>query len=116
MSKIPEAKRIEILERAVEKARKAGFSDSGLRAFFHREQVAGGGKDFMRRALAASPHSLIFRHDFARALFGSEPVLEEYPLSDGSGEYLKIWMPGWQAHLRKMVLEEDPIYYIAGFV
>jgi hypothetical protein len=106
---------VDILEKIVDMARSRGFDDNELQAMFERSAV-GAGPNFMRKALAHSPHSLIFRHDFAKAFWGEQKILEEYPLSDSSGDYLKIWMPAWQAHLRKMVLEPDPILYFRPFI
>ncbi len=104
-----------ILEYIVGIARARGFDDKELQAIYTRTDSEAG-KNFMRKALAHSPHSLIFRHEFAKAFFGDGKILEEYPLSDGSGEYLKIFMPAWQAHLRKMVLEPEPIFYFRQFM
>jgi hypothetical protein len=105
----------DILLAVVERARQRGFDDSDLTAFFNKQDTQQG-KDFMLKAMAHSPHSLIFRHDFAKSFFGDESILEEYPLSDGSGEYLKIWMPAWQAHLRKMVIDPEPLLYFRKFL
>jgi hypothetical protein len=105
----------QILDKIVQAARARGWDDSELEALFERSSHSLG-VNYMRRAMAHSPHSLIFRHDFAKAFFGENRMLEEYPLSDRSGDYLKIWMPAWQAHLRKMVLEPDPILYFEKYI
>lgn len=99
----------EILTKAILKALKNGFAHH-ITAEVSDETKA----EILMQS--HQPDSIIFDHDFAKAFWGKELILEEYPLSDGSGEYLKIWMPAWQAHLRKMVLEEDPIKYLEKFV
>lgn len=45
--------------------------------------------------------SIIFSHDFAKAFWGEGGAFRE---------------GGWQFHLQQMVLEEDPIKYLAKFI
>lgn len=87
-------KRIEILDRAITKAKTNGFDSTDLAAFFNSVDVERG-RAYLKSAMAAAPHSLIFRHDFARAIWGDT-------------DYLR--------HLAIMVIQVDPIYYLDKFV
>ena len=55
----------------------------------------------------------IFNHDFAKALWGESKVLTSQEANDAGyvGGY-GLSTIGWQDHLRKMVLADDPIKYL----
>ena len=56
-----------------------------------------------------SIHEIIFSHDFAKAFWGKNLVSDD--LADGG-----VWSEKWQYHLQQMVLEENPLEYIARFI
>lgn len=58
---------------------------------------------------------IIFNHDFATALWGSQP----YRIGDWKGQHSDddeqkgMWAgPNWQHHLRMMVIDSDPLRYL----
>ena len=55
-------------------------------------------------------YAIIFSHDFAKAFWGEEETID-----DRDSEYM-CYLPAWQIHLSKMVLEEDPIKYLEQFI
>ena len=101
----------EILRRALEKA-----TSNGFKLITHKHFCEVGRSEIGIPVSLGGYESIIFDHNFAIAFWGEESILEEYPLSDGSEDYLKIWMPAWQAHLRKMVLEIEPLKYLEKFL
>ncbi len=100
----------EILTKAIEKARKDGFNSDELVAYFPRE-VAEKGNEFMITALANSPDSIIFSHNFARAFWG-----DIWPEEFVGVKGLRGNFPYWQAELQQMVVEEDRLKYIEKFL
>lgn len=52
------------------------------------------------------PYSLIFNHDFAKALWPELPR----PFREGG----KFSYPAWQRHLQAMVISSDPIAYLGA--
>src|SRR5690242_2941470 len=79
--------------------------------------------------------AVIFSHDFARCFWGDEEVnkvngeTKSYFIKRWKNPYapnpLRVWkddgyslipIPAWQYHLQIMVLEEDPISYLAKFL
>jgi hypothetical protein len=63
------------------------------------------------------PESLIFDHDFAKALWG-EDILFSNPEGKGYIGAKGIVLSGhaYQYHLQQMVLSEDPIAYLAKYI
>lgn len=59
--------------------------------------------DWQRAIDTKSYYSEIFTHDFAKAFWGEE--VDEF-----------FGCPKWQAHLQQMVLEENPLQYLAKFL
>lgn len=88
----------QILEKAIQKAMENGWN------FVSNWYVSGRyikwkvNKD---KYVVRDAESIIFDHEFAKALWGEEDML------DGD-EYI----PAWQAYLRAMVIAEDPIKYL----
>lgn len=82
----------EILKKAIERAEWSGyhFTDAG--------------------SWEANYFPVIFDHQFARAFFGDGM----YHCCQGSG--CDYFNHGWQWHLPKMVLEENPITYLEQFL
>lgn len=57
--------------------------------------------------------SVIFNHDFAKALFGEEEPAMGYRRD--AGGYRVFGQPttlGWKYHLQQMVIADDPIKYL----
>jgi len=91
----------EILEKAIKKA-----IDNGLTGFWEKryrmcqelsemEYLTEGNLNELGKTI----ESLIFNHDFAKALWGDEA-------------YHKPGMMDWAFHLQEMVIAEDPIEYL----
>ena len=59
--------------------------------------------------------SIIFNHDFAKAFFGGSDDIYTIPYKDKAGRLRtdKVEMPMWQWRLQEMVLEKDPLKYLA---
>lgn len=66
------------------------------------------------------PFSIIFNHNFAKAFWGEKTRMEEHYQMDNTGDEIKDWMtlnlPMWHGQLRRMVLEANPIQYLAQFL
>lgn len=119
----------EILEKAIQKAIDGGWNGKQYLTWMREEFFGGGGfNDYA---------SVIFSHDFAKALWGelrdvsgykhylegeyfNDPTVEEYKqLSEDDREY-KSWSYyapvfdklGWRFHLQQMVIADDPIKYL----
>lgn len=63
----------------------------------------------------------IFSHDFLKAFFGEEIICNicEIPISKSCVHYCTgtdDCLPIWQCHAQKLVLSEDRIKYLMGFV
>ena len=55
---------------------------------------------------------LIFSTPFAKALWGEEKVASMY--YDVLG--VEVYVPSWWYHLRRMVIEENPLQYLKKFL
>lgn len=91
----------EIINKAIEKARSNGWDDSVSIDIFRTASIG-----------------LIFDHSFAKAIFGDSivPFVECKDLFDHNRIVAVITMPAWQAELQRMVLQENPLVYLAKFV
>jgi len=61
---------------------------------------------------------IIFSHDFAKAFWGEDIIIERGVLEKNgniSSEYENKYKC-WEYHLQQMVLEEDPIKYLEKFI
>ena len=93
-----------ILRKAIEKAR-----NSKLSKF-----------EVLTDAYLTYPYQFIFSHDFAKAFWGGKPE-PFHPIENGKLNMKKIVMIhtrhvdglDWKGHLQQMVLEKDPIKYLA---
>jgi len=111
----------EILKQAIEKVsnNKSGFSDEY--------------KDFLigyvtQQVEHKKPvyYQIIFDPEFAKAFFGEEEIDDDIKYSCSTsnhwtgglgGEYgANFYGQVWQFHLQQMVLEPDPIQYLAKFL
>lgn len=72
--------------------------------------------------LGHTVYEVVFRHDFARAFWGEEQDCDCGPIgmiSMASVHSLECnWSQniGWQNHLKKMVVEEEPLQYLKKFL
>lgn len=119
----------EILERAISKAIDGGWKplvtykvidDFGAWATIIPEN----GKDWQARIIYWQPlESIIYNHEFAKALWGEslDPFSDEARsinrnYSGGGGGSVRYFKKGsngdWQYHLSKMVISPDPIKYL----
>lgn len=64
------------------------------------------GKKNVTAIAANSMESLIFNHDFAKALWG------EHKLTDPAPNKTFSDFKAWEYHLQQMVIDEDPIQYL----
>lgn len=116
----------QILKKALEKAVENGFHSEELIAYFPRS-TAEQGNEFMQKALAESPQSIIFRHDFVKAFV-------RYLLTDEHLEkpksVVRVKKLGYDAGLKRdnvleimksnflqeMVLQKEPLEYIEKYL
>lgn len=92
----------EILTKAIDKANKNGWlwNCKNQEQFPDHEWLASYlliGKN--------GEYQAIFDHDFAKAFWGDQ-------IQDSTG----LLLPAWQYHLQQMVLETNPIEYLAKFL
>lgn len=59
-----------------------------------------------------SVNDVIFDHDFAKALWGHEPVGASVAYDYTNGRHYNTPVPKWEAYLQQMVIAEDPIKYL----
>ena len=109
----------EILAKALEKAEKNGFDIKTLyprcvrKPFIKSTYIVTEGSSGNHRH--SSYEKVIFSHDFAKAFWGEEEKGKDIKHSDLLGVAITSYAQ-WQYHLREMVLEEDPISYLAQFL
>lgn len=60
--------------------------------------------------------SIIFSHDFAKYFWGEEDKIVITTEKGISGYTPRFEYPAWKEHLRKMVLEENPLKYLEKFL
>lgn len=103
----------EILEKAIQKAIDGGWDAYGWKHFtvtvggvaWHDDEPYTPGT----KANHDQVESLIFNHDFAKALWGEEwyrGITPDMPAPDHKQT--------WQHHLQQMVISEDPIKYLGN--
>ena len=94
---------IEILEKAIQKAIKNGWLGSNIYPFnLPIHSGIGTAKNRLFFGDCAEVTMLLFNHDFAKALWGEEELMN----MPTQPKYT------WQYHLQQMVIAEDPIKYI----
>ncbi len=104
----------ETLERAIQKAiasgwNRVGLTDEGEMHFTDGGIVVDwlrGGRDFV------ATETIIFNHDFAKALWGEEEVTTAWELKDGGERILNALLTAYKHHLMQMVVADDPIKYL----
>lgn len=98
----------DILKKAIEKAVKNGFNKDFPIDLFLKLQEAW--------------YGVIFSHDFAKAFWGTkETYKREHGYYEAGNvpktEFIEETInSGWQFHLQQMVLEENPIQYLAQYL
>lgn len=108
----------EILEKAIEKAEKNGWTKN------YKIKMTWLNDDGSRRITAKVTVDdwdtfapIIFDHDFAKALWGEEPYAKvvwphpDYNVKTGAKEL--VFTSYWQYHLQRMSIAENPIKYLA---
>lgn len=90
----------EILRKAIEKAQSNGWCEGMSSIILSTDTIQ-----------LDVYYTIIFNHKFARAFWGERK-------SDGNPEWTIpiVYNEGWQYHLTQMVLEEDPLTYLAKFL
>ena len=61
----------------------------------------------------SGPSSLLFNHEFAKALWGEASINYESIVTSQDGAIDMSAHEGWQYHLQAMVIADDPIQYLA---
>ena len=92
----------EIIKKAIEKASKNGFKLKNK----HLEETSYGA-DY-------NIFSIIFSHDFAKALFGEEII--KMSVGDSMGITHQMLWKSYLYELQQMVISEDPIKYLGQYV
>lgn len=109
-----------VLEKAISKAIDRGWKQPWI--YIH-ENVKDKKAEFMHRIFVdydvvcydedqtISFEEIVFRHDFAKALWGNDPqrLMDQYEPLEESGQ---IMLDNWEYHLQQMVISEDPIMYL----
>lgn len=101
-----------ILTKAIQKAQKNGYEIPYEVKEYHWQDAEDGlragwsdWEDFL------GVESVIFDHDFAKALWGDTP--ETYwNVYEGHGAAFQDSALNWEYHLQQMVISEDPIKYL----
>lgn len=107
---------VKILDNAIERAKKMGFLVDGLR--IKKYTVEEYLKVFFICDLAnkvkgelytdKSLYEIIFSHSFAKAFWGEEQIVNP--------EHFDHMLAKWQYHLQVMVVQENPLQYLAKFL
>jgi hypothetical protein len=100
----------QVLEKAIQKAIDGGFTENDMGQDIKTVQDVYYYFDDDHGDL--SVNDLIWRHDFAKALWGTEPRYVQYSVSTGKIEASTVATYEWQYHLQNMVISEDPIEYL----
>jgi len=103
----------EILKKAIKKAVKNGWKPLPDHILLTPENILANYYNLF--------HPIIFNHDFARAFFGDDSCGNRERsvwCSEDDKFYTGLLkrIPNWQYHLQKMVLREDPIFYLKQFI
>ena len=94
----------EILKKVIEKAEKNGFDLTGYLPAFSKTIIWD------------CRFEIIFSHDFAKAFWGDEKRVIESVEPKHINYRAKFEYPAWREHLQRLVLEEEPLKYLAKFL
>lgn len=99
----------EIIKKAIQKAIDNGFNKNDMGQEIKSVEDVYYYFDDDQGNLAVN--NLIWRHDFAKALWGDNPqrLLDQYEPLDESGQ---VSLTAWEYHLQNMVIADDPIAYL----
>lgn len=103
----------EILAKAINKAHSNGWSLPEGMAFQSYDEFIWHDIDHVDgKTHTFKTSSLIFNHDFTKALWGEEPMLNLLPPGYEPNTYEFEGTYRWRYHLQMMVLADDPIKYL----
>jgi hypothetical protein len=115
----------EIIKTAVNKAIENGWHNhAGAEMLYFRMYFPSGNvlihtkRDELTTGETFNVPSIIFDHDFAKALWGEEPDSVPYKQihyfieKDGTASECRVTLQAWQYHLQQMIIAEDPIAYL----
>jgi len=108
-----DARVAEVLEKAIDKACDNGYMQGNVPAPGQDLLALKNNLKYLYATESSDtdPESLIFDHDFAKAIWGTVPL-------GSMTETEELYLTGdvWKHHLQEMVLSEDPIAYLAKFI
>lgn len=96
----------EILTKAIQKAVANGWQGSP------NYNITWSAKDNAWVLPDTNYYSIIFNHDFAKALWGEEMIWWGFP----DTTHKKYELLTWQYHLQQMVIADDPIKYLGEHI
>ena len=116
MSKPSDTVKEEILKKAIKKAVENGWKEILPLGNIKIICVMDGSVCEIHRndKLYATSNDIIFSHDFAKAFWGNKP--HKIIKGNGVGGFNYFMGENWEYHLQQLVLEEDPISYLAKFL
>ena len=104
----------QILKKVIRKAKKNGWEDNHpcLKALEKLEIV----KDVMKHDWH---YAIIFSHDFAEAIWGEKEITRHFTkekIRVYKKSHINLKEISWKYHLQQMVLEKEPLKYLAKFL
>jgi hypothetical protein len=94
----------ETLRKAIDKAIRNGWNPKDFTKGTSKEK----GKYILKITNDLQIRSIVLSHDFARAFWGTRKIGHNFLKGEDTYE--------WQRRLSEMVLEEDPLSYLAKFL
>ncbi len=125
----------EILQKAIEKAIAQGWDNPEAKYIVNNAYDIK--SKYKKHESHLTYHQIIFSHDFAKAFFGVQEVVEDSGktfdrcyedfrkhdhMIDKIQGYWDEWrrqgriVPSWKHHLKIMILEENPIQYLEKYL
>lgn len=103
----------EILQRAIEKAEENGWKKPAI--IMHEDTI-----DLWNPVDLEDDqvyvYGIIFSHEFAKAFWGEGDKSFGRRMLRIGDAYYPFYKNGWRLHLQQMVLEEEPLKYLAMFL
>jgi len=103
-----------ILNKAIKIAKRNGWKPStylsNYEHFSYHDTEYGAPAGWFDYEDSLELNTVIFNHDFAKALWGEE--LEYVYINRGGGKPLEESLPRYKFHLQQMVISNDPIKYL----
>ncbi|HEC65376.1 hypothetical protein LCGC14_1222650 [marine sediment metagenome] len=100
-----------ILKKAIEKAVENGWNEILFQASLLDRGRRKGLAITITDIYPIPYEAVIFSHDFAKAFWGEKEILVYFSHDDS-----ETLQKSWRANLQKMVVEEEPLKYIARFL